>query len=971
MPEIDPITIRLIFDEKQAVAGMSQYTRIMDRQFSEQERAIKKLEFQMRGSTSAISNSVKGLAASFAAGLSAQQIASMADGYTRIQNALKVAGLEGESLAAVQSKLLNLSSQYGVSLESLAELFGNATQAGQELGASQDQLIQLTEATSQALLITGKNAQEASGAILGLQQALSSGIVRAEEFNQINEGGLRPLLQAAANSERFGGSVAKLRTAMLDGKVTSQEFFASILNGAGGLESQAAKATLTLSAAMEAFNSQLTVYIGEADKANGASAQLAIAIKSLGDNLDVIIPALATIITLVGVRYLAAIGAVGVATLTKAAADVRATQTATALAASHARLNPLLLSTSASAAAAAASVTSLSVASGVAARGFGALVSVLGGPVGIALTALAIGLGYAAVKNKEVEASTANLNDELEKSHTQLDKAAERAKAAGVNVTKVGDASNAAGGKIGVLAHAFKLASEEADKFANSAKMAAYQAARLGEINAQQRIQEIDSYGRPNSTLSKVTNALGGDDSALIEIDKRLQKEKDVQQKIAQNFRKTQDLIVSTPDEAFVDKPSSNSPSLAEDKKKKKGRPGKSAADIEADFSNELDRLRAEQIQDELQITSDAERRLELQGRLIQMEYDARKEAINNQSDFNAKQKAALIAELNKTFGVEKDGIATSFKSAQAIREYDDKLAQLKRDQFDDEIRTLESQADITDTRQDRLDIENRILGFLEQQEKAELEAAIAAGQVADAAKARANLEARQTNRQEQVNRDNESPLEQYKRRIANVGNNINDEMEKIQVNGLESLNDGLTDAIMGAKSLGDVFKGVAKQIIADLIRVAIQQTVVNSLLQATGGGSTGGGSLNFGKLLGFSSGGYTGDGNPNEVAGVVHRGEYVVPANAVQRIGVQNLEAISSGVGASAAAMTNTVAAQPVAQSGGIMRVQLMLDNDMLDAKIVQSSAPVAMQVVRASSGQIIQAATAETLRQANRSRL
>ena len=38
-------------------------------------------------------------------------------------------------------------------------------------------------------------------------------------------------------------------------------------------------------------------------------------------------------------------------------------------------------------------------------------------------------------------------------------------------------------------------------------------------------------------------------------------------------------------------------------------------------------------------------------------------------------------------------------------------------------------------------------------------------------------------------------------------------------------------------------------------------------------------------KLKGFASGGYTGNGNPNEIAGVVHKGEYVLkPARPVRR---------------------------------------------------------------------------------------
>jgi hypothetical protein len=53
----------------------------------------------------------------------------------------------------------------------------------------------------------------------------------------------------------------------------------------------------------------------------------------------------------------------------------------------------------------------------------------------------------------------------------------------------------------------------------------------------------------------------------------------------------------------------------------------------------------------------------------------------------------------------------------------------------------------------------------------------------------------------------------------------------------------------------------------------------------------------------GFEEGGYTGDGGRMEVAGVVHRGEYVMPADVVDRIGVGNLEALHRGGSPAAAA--------------------------------------------------------------------
>ena len=50
----------------------------------------------------------------------------------------------------------------------------------------------------------------------------------------------------------------------------------------------------------------------------------------------------------------------------------------------------------------------------------------------------------------------------------------------------------------------------------------------------------------------------------------------------------------------------------------------------------------------------------------------------------------------------------------------------------------------------------------------------------------------------------------------------------------------------------------------------------------------------------GFEEGGFTGHGGQGQPAGVVHRGEYVFSAPAVQRIGVPLLDAMHNGAGLS-----------------------------------------------------------------------
>ena len=71
--------------------------------------------------------------------------------------------------------------------------------------------------------------------------------------------------------------------------------------------------------------------------------------------------------------------------------------------------------------------------------------------------------------------------------------------------------------------------------------------------------------------------------------------------------------------------------------------------------------------------------------------------------------------------------------------------------------------------------------------------------------------------------------------------------------------------------------------------------------------------------LAAFKTGGYTGNGNPNDVAGLVHRGEFVVPADAVERIGVSSLQAMTSGAASDAGAFTSSAAPGPITLNMGV----------------------------------------------------
>ncbi len=74
--------------------------------------------------------------------------------------------------------------------------------------------------------------------------------------------------------------------------------------------------------------------------------------------------------------------------------------------------------------------------------------------------------------------------------------------------------------------------------------------------------------------------------------------------------------------------------------------------------------------------------------------------------------------------------------------------------------------------------------------------------------------------------------------------------------------------------------------------------------------------------LPGFSEGGYTGSVPANEVAGVVHGGEYVFDAEATKNLGVANLRALQSAA--------QTIRVQPITQQPKIVTVEKDLQQNI-----------------------------------------
>ncbi|MAZ17881.1 MAG: hypothetical protein CL535_16320 [Ahrensia sp.] len=222
-----------------------------------------------------LGNAARGWVAGLAAVFGARGLKSLSDAATRIDNALKVAGVSGEELEKVYGKLRDSAIENAAPLESLVELYSRASLVQKELGVSSKELLGFTDNVAVALRVSGKSAQEASGALLQLSQALGSGAVRAEEFNSVQEGALPILQAAAAGLKEAGGSVAKLRQLVIDGKVSSEALFRAFEAGAPILERKVADAVFTVDQATNNLYTALIDVAREFNKSTGASKRFA------------------------------------------------------------------------------------------------------------------------------------------------------------------------------------------------------------------------------------------------------------------------------------------------------------------------------------------------------------------------------------------------------------------------------------------------------------------------------------------------------------------------------------------------------------------------------------------------------------------------------------------------------------------------------------------------------------------------
>ncbi|MBH3318161.1 tape measure protein [Serratia ureilytica] len=208
---------------------------------------------------------------------------TVADNITQLQSRILRLSTDSATAMSTFETLTAIASTTGASLRDTAKLWEAMTSALKGTGATNTQILALTDTLQKIGRVGGSSTEEMANALRQFGQSISSGTVRAEEFNSILEQMPELARQIGAG---MGLSMGQLRQAMLEGKLSAQDALNAIMKQSSAVNDEFSKLPRTMDQASNSLTISLQNLIGKMNEAMGASATMVKVIDSISAAID-------------------------------------------------------------------------------------------------------------------------------------------------------------------------------------------------------------------------------------------------------------------------------------------------------------------------------------------------------------------------------------------------------------------------------------------------------------------------------------------------------------------------------------------------------------------------------------------------------------------------------------------------------------------------------------------------------------
>ncbi|MDE9431355.1 tape measure protein [Xenorhabdus bovienii] len=259
-----------------------------------------------------VKDSAIGMTGAFAGIFATSKLVETADKWTNLNSRLKLATESSLDLAHSQRLLMEMSQKTGTSFEANATVFARAAAPMRALQYASQDIVNMTEALSTGLRISGASASESSSVLVQFSQAMSSGVLRGEEFNAMAENGSR-IIQALA--EGMGVARTQLKGMANDGLLTMDKVIPALLSQLEKLKAEGLSMGATVEKSLTRVQNAFMQWAGGANEATGTTRVLAGVLDDLSKNINDVAAAGAVAVGLFGARALGnRVSAIGAST---------------------------------------------------------------------------------------------------------------------------------------------------------------------------------------------------------------------------------------------------------------------------------------------------------------------------------------------------------------------------------------------------------------------------------------------------------------------------------------------------------------------------------------------------------------------------------------------------------------------------------------------------------------------------------
>lgn len=202
------------------------------------------------------------------------------DAATNLENRLRLVLNTQEEVNQAHADLFSIAQKTMSSMNGMGVLYQKLTESGQALNKTSEDTLKALESVSLASQISGSSAESTAAAIMQLNQALGSGVLRGEEYNSVIE--QTPRI-AKAIADAVGVSIGQLRTLANDGQITSDVVFNALVSQQKTLQKEFNSTSFTVGSAMTAIGTSLGYLVSATDKLVSGSKFVVSALRRINE----------------------------------------------------------------------------------------------------------------------------------------------------------------------------------------------------------------------------------------------------------------------------------------------------------------------------------------------------------------------------------------------------------------------------------------------------------------------------------------------------------------------------------------------------------------------------------------------------------------------------------------------------------------------------------------------------------------